>query len=90
MDFEGVQIAMPNYEAIHYPLLSRTLSKQHTGDVVFMLQPGWQLKQDDKHTIDHVVDDAPVSPVLLWSGTLRPMPQEPLDATNIVQLIIDD
>ena len=90
MDFEGVQIAMPNYEAIHYPLLSRTLSKQHTGDVVFMLQPGWQLKQDDKHTIDHVVDDAPVSPVLLWSGTLRPMPQEPLDATNIVQLIIDN
>ena len=90
MDFEGVQIAMPSYEAIHYPLLSRTLSKQHTGDVVFMLQPGWQLLQDDKHTIDHVVDDAPVSPVLLWSGTLRPMPQEPLDATNIVQLIIDD
>ena len=89
MDFEGVQIAMPSYEAIHYPMLNRTLSKQHTGDVVFMLQPGWQLKQDDKHTIDHVVDDAPVSPVLLWSGTLRPMPQEPLDATNIVQLIIE-
>ena len=90
MDFEGVQIAMPSYEAIHYPLLSRTLSKQHTGDVVFMLQPGWQLLQDDKHTIDHVVDDAPVSPVLLWSGTLRPMPQEPLDATNVADLIFEN
>lgn len=90
MDFEGVQIAMPSYEAIHYPLLSRTLSKQHTGDVVFMLQPGWQLLQDDKHTIDHVVDDAPVSPVLLWSGTLRPMPLEPLDATNVADLIFEN
>ena len=90
MDFEGVQIAMPSYETIHYPLLSRTLSKQHTGDVVFMLQPGWQLLQDDKHTIDHVVDDAPVSPVLLWSGTLRPMPQEPLDATNVADLIFEN
>jgi hypothetical protein len=89
MDFEGVQVALPAYETIHYPLLNNTLSKKHTGDVVFLLQPGWQLMQDDKHAIDHVIDDNPASPLLLWSGTLRPMPQGKLNATNVAELIID-
>ena len=89
MDFEGVQIALPGYEAMYYPMLSSTLCKRHTGDVVFMLQPGWQLMQDDKQTVDQVVEDNPVSPLLLWSGTLRPMPQGQLDATGIVQLIFE-
>ena len=87
MDFEGVQIAMPGHEAMLYPDLGRSLCKRHTGDVVFMLQPGWQLMQDEKRVIDRVVDDNPTAPVLLWSGTLRPMPQEKLDATNIADLI---
>ncbi|MBO7458408.1 MAG: alkaline phosphatase family protein [Paludibacteraceae bacterium] len=87
MDFEGVQIAMPGYEAIRYPLLNTTLNKKHSGDVVFLLQPGWQLMQDDYHAIDNVIDDKPASPLMLWSGTLRPMPQEKLDATDVANLI---
>ena len=88
MDFEGVQVAMPAYEMIHYPLIGRTLSKRHTGDVVFVLQPGWQLMQDDTHSLDRVVDDNPVSPLLLWSGTIRPMPQGTLTATDVAELVI--
>ena len=87
MDFEGIQIAMPNYEAVHYPQLGTSLSKRHTGDVVFMLQPGWQLKHGETRVIDHVIDDKPSSPLLLWSGTLRPMPQDQLDATDVMGLI---
>ncbi len=87
MDFEGVQVAMPNYEAFHYPLLGTSMSKKHTGDVVFMLQPGWRLMQDEKHTIDHVIDDNPASPLLLWSGTLRSMPQTTITATDVTNLI---
>lgn len=89
MDFEGIQIAMPNYEAVHYPMLSTGLCKKHTGDVVFMLQPGWQLMLNEKKVLDHVVDDDPVSPVLFWSGTLRTMPQGTLDATDVVDLLFD-
>ena len=88
MDFEGVQIAIPNYEAMRYPMLGTTLCKRHTGDVVFMLQPGWRLMQDEKRSIDKVIDDNPESPVLLWSGTIRPMPQERLDATGVAGLIL--
>lgn len=87
LDFEGVQLAMPSHEAMHYPLLNTTLCKRHTGDVVFTLQPGWQLMQDEKKAEDLVIDDDPTSPLLLWSGTLRPMPQGTLDATNVADLI---
>jgi hypothetical protein len=87
MDFEGVQIAMPGYEAMRYPTLSTTLCKRHTGDVVFMLQPGWQLMLNEKTTTDRVIDDNPTSPLLLWSGTLRPMPQGTLTATDVADLI---
>ena len=87
MDFEGIQTAMPAYEASRYPILGASLCKRHTGDVVFLLQPGWQLMQDEQHTIDRVIEDNPVSPVLLWSGTIRPMPQGTLDATDIANLI---
>jgi len=87
MDFEGIQIAMPGHEAMQYPLLGSTLCKKHTGDVVFMLQPGWQLMQGEKQVVDHVIDDKPLSPLLLWSGTIRPMPQGQLDATNVADLI---
>lgn len=89
MDFEGVQIAMPSYEAIRHPLLSTTLSKRHMGDVIFMLQPGWRLMQDERRIEDQVIDDNPASPLLLWSGTLRPMPQGQLDATDVADLITE-
>ena len=87
MDFEGVQIAMPGYEAALNPILSTSLCKRHTGDVVFLLQPGWQLMQGEKQVVDHVIDDNPQSPLFLWSGTLRTMPQNQIDATNVADLI---
>ena len=87
MDFEGVQIAMPNYEAARFPQIAATLSKKHTGDVVFMLQPGWLLMQDEDHSVDTVIDENPASPLLFWSGTIKPMPQGRLDATNVADLI---
>jgi hypothetical protein len=87
MEFEGVQIAMPNYEALRYPILNSSLCKRHTGDVVFMLQPCWKLMQNDKQATDNVIDDNPSSPVLLWSGTIRPMPQGKLTALDIAELI---
>ena len=88
MDFEGVQVAMPGYEAMLYAPLASSLCKQHMGDVVFLLQPGWRLMRDEKRVIDNVIDDNPRAPLLLWSGTLRPMPQGTLTATDIVDLII--
>ena len=90
MDFEGVQIALPGHEAMRYPLLNTTLCKRHAGDVIFLLQPGWRLMQDEKQTLDYVIDDQPLSPLLFWSGSMRPMPQNQLDATDVVQLILDN
>lgn len=87
MDFEGVQIAMPGYEALRYPILSSTLCKRHTGDIVFMLQPGWQLQRNEKYTLDHVIDDDPESPIMFWSGTIRPMPQGTLTALDLANLL---
>ena len=89
MDFEGVQIAMPAHEAVLYPAIASTLSKRHTGDVVFMLQPGWQLMQNDKHAIDRVIDDKPIAPLLYLSGALKPMPSGKIDATNIADLLLE-
>jgi hypothetical protein len=89
MDFEGVQIAMPGHEAMRYPVLCSTLCKKHTGDVVLLLQPGWQLMQDSQTPVDRVIDDNPASPLLLWSGTLRPMPQGTLTATDAANLIFE-
>ena len=87
MDFEGVQIAMPGYEAMRHPLLGASLCKRHTGDVVYMLQPGWRMIQDERNTVDRVIDDNPASPLLLWSGAIRPMPQDKLDATDVADII---
>ena len=87
MDFEGVQIALPGHEAMQYAPLAPTLNKRHTGDVVFMLQPGWQLMQGEKQIVDRVIDDNPASPLLFWSGTIRPMPQGKITATDIADLI---
>ncbi|MCR5049915.1 MAG: alkaline phosphatase family protein [Paludibacteraceae bacterium] len=87
LDFEGIQLAMPAHEAIMHPQLQTSLCKRHTGDVVFVLQPGWQLMQDERHAIDKVVDDDPQAPLLFWSGSLRPMPEGKLTATDVADLI---
>lgn len=87
MDFEGVEVAMPAYEALFYPTLQNSFCKRHMGDIVFTLQSGWQLMKNEKHAIDHVIDEKPSAPLLFWSGTLRPMPQGQLTATDIADLL---
>ena len=88
MDFEGVQVAMPAYEAVHYPALKNSLCKRHAGDVLFLLQPNWQLMRNEQQPIDRVIDENPQSPLLFWTGTLRPMPQDQLTATGVAELVI--
>lgn len=90
MDFEGVQIALPQHEAMIYPALANSLCKKHAGDVIFTLQPGWQLMQDERRQIDNVVDERPLSPLMLWSGRLRPMPEGKLDATDVADLVLNN
>ena len=86
-DFDGVQVAMPCHDALNYPLLKTSLCKKHMGDVIFLLQPNWQLMQDDAHPIDNIIDEQPAAPLFLWSGTIRPMPQNQIDATGVADLI---
>ncbi len=90
MDFEGVQIAMPAHEAVLYQPINASLCKRHTGDVIFMLQPGWQLMQDDKHILDHVVDESPRSPLLYWTGAVQSMPQGVVSALDVAEIIFND
>ena len=87
MDFEGIQIAMPGHEALAHPQLANSISKRHLGDVVFNLQPGWQLMLNEQQMLDMVVDRQPTAPLLFWCGTLRPMPQGKLTATDVAGLI---
>ena len=87
MDFEGIQIAVPCHEASMQQQLNSTLCKRHMGDVVFMLQPGWQLMQNERHAIDLVIDRQPQAPLMFWSGTLRPMPEGKLTALDVADLI---
>ena len=43
--------------------------------------------ENENKSIDKVVDDNPLSPLMLWSGTIRPMPQNQLTATDVADLI---
>ena len=87
MDFEGIEIAMPIHESLLYPPLRDSFNKRHMGDVIFNLQPGWQLMQNEQHAIDKIIDENPQAPLLFWSGTLRPMPQGQLTALDVAELI---
>lgn len=87
MDFEGVQWAYPQHEAMLNAGLAPTLNKRVIGDVVFTLQPGWQLMNDEDSPADYVIDSHPTAPILLWSGRLRAMPTGPLTATDVPDLL---
>lgn len=87
MDFEGVQMALPQREAMLHPTLSPSLNKHVLGDVFFTLQSGYQLYSDDQTPLDHVLSPSPSAPLLLYSSSLRPMPQGPIQATQVIDLI---
>lgn len=87
MDFEGVQLAMPQADVLTNPLFMQSLNKRSVGDVFFSLQPGWQLMANDNTTIDYIIDNQPTAPLLLWSGSLRAMPSGKLSATDVKSLV---
>lgn len=86
MEFEGVQLAWPQSDILLDNQIS-SLSKRSLGDVYFTLLPGWQLMLNEKTVIDRVMDIDPVSPVMLWSGSLRHLPEQSLLSTQLMQLI---
>ncbi len=87
MDFEGVQWAYPQNEALLHPFYQSSLTKRSVGDVFFTLQPGWQLMHSEQRPADGVIDSQPNAPLLYWSGSLRAMPSSKLSATDLVHLL---
>lgn len=87
MDFEGVAAAFPFTEALGSVALANTVNKRCFGDVVFTLQPHWLLKANDTDLLDHVVEDNPVVPIMIWSGAYQAFPQGITDATQIKALL---
>lgn len=87
LDFEGVQAAFPQNEAILYPDLASSLNKKQTGDVVFTLLPGWRLCENDKTTIDNVLEANPTVPIMFWSANFLQFPDGQLSATDIINLV---
>ena len=89
MDFEGVQAAFPQNEALLYPALAPSLNKRQSGDVIFTLLPGWQLCASDKEAIDAVLENNPTAPLLFWSGSFRHFPDTKLSATDLIKTILN-
>lgn len=89
MDFEGVAAAFPFTEALGSVALAQTVNKRGFGDVVFTLQPHWLLKANDKQVLDHVVENTPVVPVMIWSGAYQSFPTGITSATQIKALLND-
>lgn len=87
MEFEGVQAAFPQNEALLYPELAGSLNKRQTGDVVFTLLPGWQLYASDKRPLDTVLESNPTAPLLYWSGNLLHFPDGRFSATDLPLLL---
>ena len=88
MDFEGVQLAYPIHEAITSED-KHSIYRKHAGDVYFRLQDNWLIKSNENDTFDHVVQSAPIAPVLFWSGSMTTFPEGSLLATDIKALLIN-
>jgi len=84
MDFEGVQIAYPMLEAYLDPQLSPMLTKRSVGDVVFLLQPGWQLTYGDDIILDHLVESYPSAPLLVWPAPTATRNDNSIDANQFL------
>lgn len=87
MNFEGIQVAYPMLDAYHDERLNKVLNKQSAGDVVFLLQEGWQLTWgEDDEPIDKNTDRNAISPLLIW-----PQPEGAFDgikdATDLKKLL---
>ena len=82
-EFEGVRSAFVGSEVAKTPLADM-LSKQHTGDVVFTLETGWQLLERERVVEDHVVEEHPVSPVYIYSQHRQRLPER-MEATELLR-----
>ncbi len=94
MDFEGVQWAYPRSEALMVSRVTDCLAKPYIGDVVFGLQPGWQLWQDEQLPLDCVSDPYVQSPLWWWCpgavGTKSvSLPRSPMKAEEVLPYLIN-
>lgn len=87
MDFEGVAAAFPFTEALGSVALANTVNKRGFGDVVFTLQPHWLLMANEHTLLDHVIENNPIVPVMIWSGSYQAFPTGITDASQIKALL---
>jgi len=85
MDFEAIQTAFPQNEALLQPDLAASLNKKQTGDVVFTLLPAYQLFANAQTPLDLVLEPNPIAPLLFYSGSLQQFPTTPLSATDLIR-----
>jgi hypothetical protein len=52
------------------------------------LEPGWQLTHNEDQAIDYVIEQEVQVPLLLWSGAAFAHPNYTMDATHLVQLLL--
>ena len=76
MDFEGVQFAFPPSDVPQQPELFPSYTKRCFGDVLFTLQPGWQMTANDK-----------VVPLLYLTHAVSTYPQQPVTALDLHKLL---
>ena len=87
LDFEGVRVAHTLHEAYSDDRLARSMNKLSAGDVVFMLQPGWQLTFGDNTIIDNVIDERADIPVFIMSGKHNTLPDKQITPQEFIYLI---
>ena len=74
MEFEGVRYACPSNEAYLHPEMFKSVHKYFAGDVIFTLQPDYQLittgysaaGKEVEIVLDALLDDRLTAPVLFW------------------------
>ncbi len=68
----------------------RNSTTRYSGDVVIMLDEGVTLMLNDKETMDNVLAEEPIVPLLFWSGAYRTFPDlpTPISATEILNLTL--
>lgn len=85
IEFEGIRAAFVAADLPKTPLAG-TLSKRHTGDVLFVPENGYRLMENEKTVTDYVVEHNPTSPVYIYSLHHQHLPQR-FEATELINLI---
>lgn len=94
LEAEGIRVAFTTNDLPLLPAggeeekLRLTLNKHTAGDVVFLLEPLWLIGTDENKLTDRVLDADPLSPFMLWTKELIPMPDRRLSATLLKDIIL--